>query len=52
MGAFIPVDIQTVQRYRVPCRVIRAGQSAAISIGNQDNIVEKLRKVLIDMFTN
>ncbi len=45
MGEFIQVEIQTVQRYRVPCRLVRPGQSAALSIGNQENIVEKLRKV-------
>ena len=46
MGEFIPVEVQTVQRYRRPCRIVRAGQSAALSIGNPDIITEKLRKVL------
>jgi translation elongation factor EF-1alpha len=41
----VPVKVQTVQRYRVPCRVARAGQSASLSIGNPDNLHEKLRKV-------
>jgi GTPase len=44
-GAFVPVEVQTVQRYRVPCRIARAGQSASLSIGNPDNLHEKLRKV-------
>ena len=44
-GEFVPVEVQTVQRYRVPCRMVRAGQSAAISIGSQENLTEKLRKV-------
>jgi GTPase len=47
MGDFIPVEIQTVQRYRVPCRLVRAGQSAALSIGNQENITEKIRKGMV-----
>jgi GTPase len=51
-GDFLPVEIQTVQRYRVPCRMVRAGQSAALSIGNPKKgiINEKLRKgmVLVD----
>ncbi len=29
----------------MPCRLVRAGQSASLSIGNQENITEKLRKV-------
>lgn len=44
-GEFIPVEVQTIQRYRVPCRIVRAGQTAAVSIGNPENITEKLRKV-------
>lgn len=47
MGDFVPVDVQTVQRYRVPCRVVRAGQSASLSIGNHENITEKLRKGMV-----
>jgi GTPase len=49
-GEFIGVEVQTVQRYKVPCRIVRAGQSAAISIGNLKSVTEKLRKgmVLID----
>ncbi len=49
MGEFIPVEVQTVQRYRRPCRIVRAGQSAALSIGNPDIITEKLRKVVKDL---
>lgn len=48
MGEFIPIDVQTVQRYRRSCRVVKAGQSAALSIGNPDIITEKLRKVKIE----
>lgn len=44
-GEFVPIEVQTIQRYRVPCRIVRAGQTAAVSIGNADNITEKLRKV-------
>lgn len=47
MGDFIPVDIQTAQRYRVPCRFVRAGQSAALSIGNPVNITQKIRKGMV-----
>ena len=46
MGDFIPVDIQTIQRYRVPCRLVRAGQSASLSFGNREDITEKIRKVI------
>lgn len=46
-GKFIPVDIQTIQRYRVPCNVVRYGQSAAVSIGHPDNVKEKLRKGMV-----
>ena len=45
-GEFVPVEVQTIQRYRVPCRIVRAGQTAAVSIGNLENITEKLRKVI------
>lgn len=49
---FLPVEVQTVQRYKVPCRIVRAGQSAALSIGNPKHLPagEKLRKgmVLVD----
>jgi GTPase len=44
-GQFLPVEVQTVQRYRVPCRLVRAGQSAALSIGNKHEFKEKIRKV-------
>lgn len=44
-GEFMPVEVQTIQRYRVPCRIVRAGQTAAVSIGSPENIGEKLRKV-------
>lgn len=44
-GEFVPVEVQTIQRYRVPCRIVRAGQTAAVSIGSPENIAEKLRKV-------
>ncbi len=47
MGEFLPVEIQTVQRYRVPCRLVRPSQSASLSIGNQENITEKLRKGMV-----
>lgn len=46
-GKFIPVDIQTIQRYRVPCNIVKYGQSAAVSIGPLDNIKEKLRKGMV-----
>lgn len=45
-GDFIPVEVQTVQRYRVPSRIVRAGQTAALSIGNLDTN-EKLRKGMV-----
>lgn len=45
LGEFLPVEIQTAQRYKVPCRIVRAGQSAALSIGNPESVVEKIRKV-------
>jgi GTPase len=45
-GEFIPVRIQTVHRHRVPCRIVRAGQTAAISLGRfKSDLNEKLRKV-------
>ena len=49
-GDFVPVEVQTVQRYKVPCRIVRAGQSASLSIGNPKAIGERLRKgmVLVD----
>lgn len=46
-GDFIPVEIQTAQRYKVPCRIVRAGQSAALSIGNPDTITERIRKGMV-----
>lgn len=46
-GKFIPVEIQTIQRYRVPCNAVRYGQSAAVSIGLLENIKEKLRKGMV-----
>jgi GTPase len=52
-GEFVHVEVQTVQRYKVPCRIVRAGQSAALSIGNpkSSGVTEwRLRKgmVLVD----
>lgn len=46
-GEFINVEVQTVQRYHVPCRIVRAGQSASLSIGNLEGVHEKLRKGMV-----
>ena len=46
-GEFINVEVQTVQRYHVPCRIVRAGQAASLSIGNLEGIHEKLRKGMV-----
>jgi GTPase len=46
-GQFVPVQVQTVQRYRVACRIVRAGQSAALSIGNSPQINGKLRRGMV-----
>ena len=35
---------------KVPCRIVRAGQSAALSIGNPENITERIRKVIAKKF--
>lgn len=47
LGEFIPIEVQTAQRYKVPCRIVRAGQSAALSIGNPENITERIRKGMV-----
>ena len=44
---FIPIEVQTCQRYKVPCRIVRAGQSAALSIGNPIEITERIRKGMV-----
>lgn len=31
-GTFKPVTVQSIHRNKVPCRVVRAGQSAALSL--------------------
>ncbi|CAF1032348.1 unnamed protein product, partial [Brachionus calyciflorus] len=46
-GKFVPVEIQTIQRYRVPCKMVCSAQSAAVSIGNPENIKEKIRKGMV-----
>lgn len=47
-GSFVPVTIKSIQRNRVPCRVVRAGQSAAICLeGNLDNLRNGM--VLLDV---
>ena len=47
LGEFIPIEVQTCQRYTVPCRIVRAGQSAALSIGNPMEITERIRKGMV-----
>jgi GTPase len=47
LGEFIPIEVQTCQRYKVPCRIVRAGQSAALSIGNPIEITERIRKGMV-----
>jgi GTPase len=45
-GDFIPVQVKSVHRHRVPCRIVKSGQSAAISLcRTTDKLGEKLRRV-------
>ena len=45
-GDFIPVQVKSVHRHRVPCRIVKSGQSAAVSLcRTTDKLGEKLRKV-------
>ena len=42
-GAFIPVTAHTIHRNRLPCRIVSAGQTAAVSLGNLNSTL--IRKV-------
>lgn len=47
-GDFMPVNVQSVHRHSVPCRIVRSGQSAAFNLGQSLNkINEKLRKGMV-----
>lgn len=43
-GTFKPVTVQSIHRNKVPCRVVRAGQSAALSL---DCKVPELRRGMV-----
>ena len=43
-GRFLPATIKTIHRYRVPRRMVRAGQSASLSLLNVGG--SRLRKVI------
>lgn len=45
-GQFIEAPVKSLQRHRVPCRIIRAGQTASINLGHFKNI-DKLRKGMV-----
>ena len=42
-GTFFPVKVKTIHRYRVPRRMVRAGQAATISLAQVE--ASRLRKV-------
>jgi len=47
-GEFFPVKVQSVHRHRVPLRIIRAGQSAAVNLKfSIEKIADKLRKGMV-----
>lgn len=41
-GSFVPVQVTSVHRHKVPCRVVRAGESATLALS--DNISAALHK--------
>ena len=42
-GTFLPCKVTTIQRYRVPRRLVRAGQAATLSLSQIED--SRLRKV-------
>lgn len=50
-GSFYPVTVQSIHRNRVPCRMVRAGQSASLAF-NQDENVPPLRSGMILLHSN
>jgi GTPase len=42
-GTFLPAKVTTIHRYRVPRRMVRAGQSASLSLPHIES--SRLRKV-------
>ena len=48
-GSFVPVRVTSIHRHRVPCRVVRAGESATLALTNStENLAQKeIRKGMI-----
>lgn len=47
-GNFVKAQIQSIHRYKVPCRVVRAGESATFALANKDpESLEQLRKGMV-----
>ena len=46
LGHYLPVTVTTIQRNRAPCRLVRAGQAATLSLGNvASRDIRKVRDV-------
>ncbi|XP_015795657.1 GTP-binding protein 2 [Tetranychus urticae] len=47
-GNFVKAQIQSIHRYKVPCRVVRAGESATLALANKEpESLEQLRKGMV-----
>ncbi|XP_035691368.1 GTP-binding protein 2-like [Branchiostoma floridae] len=46
-GSFLPVSVNTVHRNRAPCRVVKAGQTATLALGDVDRTVLRKGMVLL-----
>lgn len=47
-GGFHPVNVVSVKRNRVPCRVVRAGQAASVAISGVDRSLLRRGMILLD----
>ena len=47
-GRYLPVTVTTIQRNRAPCRLVRAGQAASLSLESVST--NEIRKVLFCLF--
>lgn len=47
-GSFVPIQVSSVHRHKVPCRVVRAGESATLALTDNSNVLEKeIRKGMV-----
>jgi len=54
-GRFLPVTVTTIQRNRAPCRIVRAGQAASLSLDDvPKDTIRKVRLIFLnlDPFSN